>query len=128
MVDIYCRDHHPPDGWHRCPNCEELLSYAKKRLEKCPFQEEKGICSACPVHCYKSDFRLRARDVMRHSGPRMIFYHPISAIRHLIAEWNEPAEHPWVARKKMAATPEPSPPRSRRMSEDCLNVPFPPIY
>jgi hypothetical protein len=28
--------------------------------------------------------REKIREVMRFSGPRMIFYHPITAIRHVI--------------------------------------------
>lgn len=30
--------------------------------------------------------KKRIREVMRYVGPRMIFIHPIAAIRHLISE------------------------------------------
>lgn len=128
MVDIYCRDHHPPDGWHRCSDCQTFLDYAHGRLDKCPFQEEKPVCSACPIHCYKPDLRRRAQALMRYAGPRMILYHPVAAIRHLLEEKKEPPPHPLEARKQAAARQAAEPaPRRRSMPEECLNVPFPPI-
>ena len=36
------------------------------------------------MHCYKPQMREKIRDVMRFSGPRMIFHHPIAAVRHVI--------------------------------------------
>ena len=47
------------------------------------FMETKTFCSQCKVHCYKTKQREQIRKVMRFSGPRMLFYHPIMAIRHL---------------------------------------------
>ena len=38
----------------------------------------------CPVHCYRPEMKERIRMVMRWSGPRMIIYHPIAAIKHLM--------------------------------------------
>ena len=67
-----------------CPSCLELLNYAYARLEKCKFGNKKGTCQKCPVHCYKPDMRERVRTIMRWSGPRMIIYHPIAAVKHLI--------------------------------------------
>ena len=46
--------------------------------------QTKTFCSNCRVHCYKPDMREKIRQVMRFSGPRMLFYHPIRAIRHVI--------------------------------------------
>ena len=62
---------------------EELTEYALKRLASCPFQEGKTTCAKCPVHCYKPGMRKRVREVMREIGPRMIFHHPLMALRHL---------------------------------------------
>ncbi|MBQ8625218.1 MAG: nitrous oxide-stimulated promoter family protein [Agathobacter sp.] len=67
-----------------CEECAKLEAYARLRSEKCPFMETKTFCSNCKVHCYKPDMRQKIREVMRYSGPRMIFYHPITAIRHVI--------------------------------------------
>lgn len=49
-----------------------------------PFMETKTFCSNCKVHCYKPEMREKIREVMRYSGPRMIFHHPAAAIRHVI--------------------------------------------
>ena len=67
-----------------CPDCEELLRYAHTRLDRCPFGEKKSSCKKCTVHCYKPVMRERMRQTMRFAGPRMIFYSPWAAIRHLL--------------------------------------------
>lgn len=59
-------------------------AYARQRSEKCPFMETKTFCSNCKVHCYKADMRQKIREVMRYCGPRMIFCHPLAAIRHVL--------------------------------------------
>lgn len=82
MISLYCRKKHNIKGL--CPECQRLKNYAVQRSEKCPFMETKTFCSNCKVHCYKPDMREKIRDVMRFSGPRMIFYHPVMAIRHVI--------------------------------------------
>ena len=82
MIRLYCQKHH--GGRPLCPDCAALEAYAKLRSEKCPFMESKTFCSNCKVHCYKPDMRERIRAVMAFSGPRMLLYHPVMAIRHLI--------------------------------------------
>ncbi len=84
MVAIYCR--FKEKNRYLCNDCNQLLDYAFRRLEHCKFGNEKGTCRKCPIHCYKPDMREKMREVMRFSGPRMIFFHPIMAIRHLWAE------------------------------------------
>lgn len=66
-----------------CPQCQQLLTYAHQRLERCKFGEDKPSCTRCPVHCYKPAMREQIRQVMRYSGPRMLLHDPIMAIRHL---------------------------------------------
>ena len=66
-----------------CPQCQELLTYAHQRLERCKFGNEKPSCTRCPVHCYKPAMRQQIRQVMRYSGPRMLLHNPVLAIRHL---------------------------------------------
>jgi hypothetical protein len=82
MIDAFCRHHH--GSQRRCPDCRELFEYARLRSFKCPYGEGKPVCGRCPVHCYKSEMTEKIRTVMRYSGPRMIFSHPILAIRHAI--------------------------------------------
>ena len=88
MIRIYCKKKH---GTKKglCPECEALDAYARMRSDKCPFMENKTFCSNCKVHCYKADMREKIRAVMRFSGPRMLFSHPIMAIRHVIESKKE---------------------------------------
>lgn len=83
MVHLYCREqHHTHDGL--CAECSAVQGYAMHRLERCPFQEGKTTCAKCTVHCYKPAMREQIRVIMRYSGPRMLWMHPVLAIQHLI--------------------------------------------
>jgi hypothetical protein len=84
MLRIYCRAHHRSKGAGLCPECAALRDYAHQRLERCRFGEDKPTCVQCPVHCYKADMRERVRQVMRWAGPRMLWRHPLLALRHLV--------------------------------------------
>ena len=85
MIALYCRKQHGTPKGGLCPECEALTAYARQRSDRCPFMETKTFCSNCRVHCYRPDMRDRIRAVMRFSGPRMIFHHPIAAIRHVVS-------------------------------------------
>lgn len=87
MIQLYCKKKHGTQAL--CPECAALLQYAFSRSERCPFMESKTFCSNCRVHCYKPDMREKIRQVMRFSGPLMIFYHPVLAIRHVIESRRE---------------------------------------
>jgi hypothetical protein len=82
MIRLYCRQHH--SKLKLCHDCGQLSAYARERLRKCPFQEGKTVCIKCKVHCYKPEMREQIRTVMRYSGPRMIYLHPVMAVFHLI--------------------------------------------
>ena len=88
MIKLYCRKKHGTKN-ELCPDCKALSEYAAMRSDKCPFMESKTFCSNCKVHCYKPDMREKIREVMRFSGPRMILYHPIMAVRHVIESKKE---------------------------------------
>ncbi len=81
MIRLYCR--RKEGNMTLCPECSELLDYALRRLERCKFGDGKSTCRKCPVHCYKPQMRDRIREVMRWAGPRMLFLHPVAALRHL---------------------------------------------
>ena len=82
MIALYCRKQH--GSRELCPDCRELYDYARNQIDHCPFMETKTFCSNCKIHCYQKAYRERIRQVMRFSGPRMLFVHPILSIRHLI--------------------------------------------
>lgn len=83
MIVLYCKKNHKVKNG-LCPDCAALSEYARERSDKCPFMETKTFCSNCRVHCYKPEMRDKIRAVMRFSGPRMIFHHPVAAMRHVI--------------------------------------------
>lgn len=83
MIALYCRKRHGARRGELCPECAELAECARRRSDRCPFMETKTFCSNCRVHCYKPEMREKIREVMRFSGPRMIFHHPAAAIRHV---------------------------------------------
>ena len=85
MVSLYCHGQgHASDGL--CEDCAALLAYAHGRLDRCKFGNRKSTCKRCPVHCYKPVMRERMRSVMRYAGPRMLWHHPLAALRHLFME------------------------------------------
>ncbi|MCD6597110.1 MAG: nitrous oxide-stimulated promoter family protein [Bacteroidales bacterium] len=86
MIHMYCKAKHGSKD-KLCESCSQLLEYAVLQYEKCPFGEIKPECLVCPIHCYKPDKKSEIKNVMRYSGPRMIYKHPVMAIEHLIAKW-----------------------------------------
>jgi len=83
MIRRYCRDKHNSLA-ELCPECRELLNYARKRLSLCPFQENKTTCGKCPVHCYKPAMRSKIQQVMRYVGPRMVWSNPVLSLQHCL--------------------------------------------
>lgn len=82
MVLLYCKAKHRNKSL--CDDCLELISYAGKRLDACKYGKTKPACANCHVHCYKPVMRDRVKAVMRYAGPRMVIYHPLDAVRHLM--------------------------------------------
>ncbi len=85
MIEKYCHGNHKTKKGELCDECKELFEYAKQRREKCPHGEDRIFCSSCTIHCYKPAMREKIREVMKYSGPRMLFDHPILAMVHLIS-------------------------------------------
>lgn len=83
MIALYCRRRHGGSE-SLCAECAALDAYARQRSDKCPFMETKTFCANCKVHCYKPEMREQIRRVMRFSGPRMIFHHPVAVMRHVL--------------------------------------------
>jgi hypothetical protein len=81
MIEMYCAGNHGPAGV-LCAECEPLLAYAMRRIDRCPYGPDKPTCARCPIHCYRPSERERVRRVMRWSGPRMLLRHPALTVRH----------------------------------------------
>jgi len=84
MIQLYCKGNHGRKHGELCDGCRALSDYANARTEHCPHMESKTFCSNCRTHCYKPAMREEIRKVMRWSGPRMLFRHPVLAVRHVI--------------------------------------------
>ncbi|OGU11921.1 MAG: hypothetical protein A2X61_00665 [Ignavibacteria bacterium GWB2_35_12] len=83
MIKLYCRLEHGNDRT-LCKECQKMFEYAMTKLDKCPYEEDKPTCTNCTVHCFKIEEREKIRQIMRYSGPKMLWEHPILAIMHLV--------------------------------------------
>jgi len=81
MIEIYCKSKYARKD-EICTIYSELNEYAIKKLENCPYGENKPFCRSCKTHCYSSSKQEQIKKVMRFSGPRMIFIAPILTIKH----------------------------------------------
>ncbi|MCR4940454.1 MAG: nitrous oxide-stimulated promoter family protein, partial [Treponemataceae bacterium] len=88
-------------GKKMCPECQELASYAVLCSEKCPRMQEKTFCSNCTSHCYKPEMRDRIRCVMRFSGPRIMHYHPLLAIWHVLCSQEQKRAMKKIGKEKV---------------------------
>lgn len=84
MIKLYCDNHHNNKGL--CKECKALVDYCNSRIDKCPFGRDKRTCRVCKIHCYDPEHREMIRKIMKYSGPRLILYHPVMLIKHLIKE------------------------------------------
>ena len=97
MVGIYCRDQHGTHGrvpGELCAECQGLMDYATRRLDRCVFGDDKPTCANCKVHCYTATRREEVRVVMRYAGPRMVWRHPVLALAHIVDGRREAPELP----------------------------------
>jgi len=99
MIHIFCELKH---NGKLCSNCTEMLDYANERLDRCPYKNGKPACIDCPIHCYNKIMREKIREIMRFSGPKMLFRHPYLALMHLVDEKKKKngAEAPFIKSKK----------------------------
>ena len=84
MIGIYCRGKHKTKTL--CPQCADLLKYAQARLEHCPHGNSKPACAKCTIHCYSKSYREQIKEVMRYSGPRIIWVYPWQWLKHLLGQ------------------------------------------
>lgn len=77
MIELYASHHQDIDA-------QELIEYSTKRIEKCPMMKSKTFCSQCKIHCYEKHMQDKIKKVMRYSGIRMLWTHPILVIRHAL--------------------------------------------
>lgn len=82
MIFLYCKKKHNCDTL--CSECLELLEYSNNRIDNCRYIEEKNFCSNCKTKCYSPKMKAKIREVMKFSGRRLLFSHPILCVKHII--------------------------------------------
>ncbi len=91
MIRLYCHEHHATAGKELCADCQALCDYTFLRVKKCVFKEDKPTCKNCTIHCYSQERKAQVKEIMRYSGPRMMFHSPGLALIHLIDGWKDKA-------------------------------------
>lgn len=82
MIRLYCQHHHQDP---HCQRCHQLRDFAYQRLNRCRYgHDHKPTCANCSIHCYASAMRKQILQVMKWSGPRMLWHHPWLTLRHLL--------------------------------------------
>lgn len=89
MINIYCKGNHGTE--ELCDECLELINYANQRVDNCKYGEKKPVCGKCTIHCYKPEMRKKIKSVMRYSGPKMIYKHPIMLFNYVKLRCQAPA-------------------------------------
>jgi len=82
MIRLYCRRKEHSGGGGG--GARGLLPSPCRGWEPCRYGPLKGSCKQCTVHCYAPAQREKIRAVMRYAGPRMLLYHPLEALWHLL--------------------------------------------
>lgn len=83
MIAMYSKGHDKVP-FDENKEMQNLYAYCQLKLSKCPFKDKKKFCSNCTIHCYEITRRNQIKKVMKYSGPRMIFKHPILLIKHCL--------------------------------------------
>ncbi len=65
-----------------CPSCQKLLAHAFTKRAHCPM-DPKPMCKHCPNHCYAPAYRQQIREVMKHSGRKLVMSGRIDYLLHL---------------------------------------------
>ena len=81
FIGCYCRGKHKSAKGELCPDCAELLRYARVKRERCPL-DPKPSCKHCHVHCYGKVQRATIREVMAYSGRRLLLRGRLDLLWH----------------------------------------------
>ena len=70
FVTAHCHYQHDTEKEEICAECEELIQYAKEKLENCPYNP-KPKCKDCKTHCYKDIYQKKVREAMSLAGAQI---------------------------------------------------------
>ena len=71
FVTTHCHYQHGTKKESICAECEDLIQYAKKKLENCPY-DPKPKCKDCKTHCYKEIYQNRVKEAMSVAGAQFM--------------------------------------------------------
>lgn len=83
LFGIYCRKNHAPEKGVLCSSCQSELKYAVHKTKICTEKDMGKTCSECRVHCFEPEHREKIREIMRFSGPRLMWSHPLLSMRYV---------------------------------------------
>jgi hypothetical protein len=89
FINVYCNTKHKSEpktninNISLCDECHDTLHYSISRRMNCPLNP-KPMCKKCEIHCYKTEYRQKIKDIMRHSGRVLIRRGRIDLILHYL--------------------------------------------
>ena len=83
MIELYCRGHHGTPKGRLCPRLRGPAGLRRRAGGPLPAYSDQNVLQRLPNALLQARDAERIRQVMRWSGPRMLFHHPVLAVRHL---------------------------------------------
>ena len=85
MIEIYCKGQHRRKSGDLCESCAELMHLCRSKGRAMPTYGRKKHFVPCAKHTVMHrPIGNELKEVMRYSGPRMLWIHPIMTIRHIL--------------------------------------------
>ena len=98
FVEIYCREKHHREksqftfkalditsirkkNLMLCPVCSKLLRYGLTMRLRCPY-DPKPMCKKCTTQCYKGEYKLKIREIMKFSGIYLVKHGRLDMLYH----------------------------------------------
>ena len=87
MVKLYCRKNHKKR--ELCDECKDVLNYSLNRIDNCKYMDTKTFCSNCKKPFYSPKMKEKIKQIMKFSGPRILFHHPLLVISHMLSRFKK---------------------------------------
>jgi superfamily II helicase len=98
FVEIYCREKHYLEKSQftfktfdiksirkknilLCPECSKFLRYGLTMRLRCPY-DPKPMCKKCTTQCYKGEYKLKIREIMKFSGIYLVKHGRLDMLYH----------------------------------------------
>lgn len=64
-----------------CPECSKFLRYGLTMRLRCPY-DPKPMCKKCTTQCYKGEYKLKIREIMKFSGIYLVKHGRLDMLYH----------------------------------------------